>query len=246
MRFEINLASQPFQDVQRFIVRWGAILIALLVLTIVLVYSATSAFMSWRVSERRLDALRQQITERDMQRSNAERYLNRPENRQVRDRSQFLNSAFSRKAFSWTEIFTDLETLVPAQLRVLSIRPEVSDESQLMLRLSVSGTSRDAAVELVRRLEKSPHFASAAIDAETALMPAGTERDTVRFEISAVYVPSFARPRKSAADAKPATAGTAEEFPQKKKPAPAKRSPDSDGKPAVKPAQPMEVRNAGH
>ena len=224
MRFDINLASQPYQDVQRFLVRWGSLLIGLLVLTIVLVYAATASFLSWRVSERRLDALRQQIAERDQQRTNAERFLNRPENRQVRDRSQFLNAAFSRKAFSWTEIFSDLETLVPGKLRVLSIRPEVTEDNQLQLRLSVSGTARDAAVELVRRLEKSPHFTAASIDSETALMPSGSEHDTIRFDITALYIPSFARTRKGPADAERAEGPARESL---KKAAQAKEAPSA-------------------
>lgn len=246
MRLEINLASQPYHDVQRFLSRWGTALVVLLILTIVLAYSATSAFLSWRVAEQRLDVIRQQIAERDQLKASAEQFLNRPENRQVRERSQFLNNAIARKAFSWTEIFNDLETLVPPRLHVLSIRPEVNDDNELVLRLSVAGSSRDAAVELVRRLERSPHFAAAAIDTEVAVQPNGKETDVVRFEISALYVPNFVRQRKSAADAKQPPAVGADEAAAKQK-AVEKRAPGADaGAPAAKPAQRMEVRNAGH
>ena len=245
MRFEINLASQPYQDVQRFLSRWGAALVVLLILTIVLAYSATSTFLSWRVSEQRLNVLRHQIAEHDQQKASAEQYLNRPENRQVRERSQFLNSAIARKAFSWTEVFSDLETLVPPRLHVLSIRPEVNDDNQLLLRLRVAGSSRDAAVELVRRLERSQHFAVATIDTETALVPSGKDTDIVRFEISALYVPNFARPRKSAADAKSPADGTGEAAPKRKATEP-REAGAVEGKPAGKAVPRMEVRNAGH
>jgi Tfp pilus assembly protein PilN len=243
MRFEINLASQPYQDVQRFLLRWGAALVVLAIVTIGLAYTATSTFLSWRVAGQRVGVLRQQIARLDQQKAAAEQFLNRPENRQVRERSQFLNNAIARKAFSWTEVFNDLETLVPPRLHVVSIRPEVSDDNQLMLRLSVAGSARDAAVELVRRLEKSPHFAAAAIDAEIALQPSGRETDVVRFEISALYVPNFARPRSSAAgDKKPPVRDADASAPQ---PAGGGKKPAAMA-PAPKSAQHLEVRNVGH
>lgn len=233
MRFEINLASQPYLDVKRFILRWSLGLVVLLIVTVVLVYAATSAVLSWRITERRANVLRQQIAERDRQKKDAEGYLARPENREMRDRSQFLNSMIARKAFSWTEIFTDLETLVPARLHVLTLHPEVNEDNQLVLRLSVAGSSRDAAVELVRRMEHSPHFQSAQIDSESALLPLPGETDTVHFEISAVYIPDFARPQRMAA-------------------APAATSPEPTGAVATrstaapKPPRRPEGRHAGH
>jgi hypothetical protein len=59
--------------------------------------------------------------------------------------------------------------------------------------LSVAGTSREAAVELVRRLEKSPHFSQAQVQSEAMSQASQTNRDTIKFEISAIYLPAFAR-----------------------------------------------------
>jgi type IV pilus assembly protein PilN len=211
--------------------RWGLGLVVLLLVTVVLVYSATSALLSWRTTEKRAALLRQQIAERDHQKQDVEKFLGLPENREMRDRSQFLNGMIARKAFSWTEVFTDLETLVPARLHVLAIRPEVNEDNQLVLRLGVAGSSRDAAIELVRRLEHSPHFQSAQIDSESAVLPQPGQSDTVHFEISAVYIPDFARPQKVAAGASapPPTAAV---------------SPTSTA--VRKPPRPPEGRNAGH
>jgi len=53
---------------------------------------------------------------------------------------------------------TDLETVLPTGVQVLSIEPEVSADGKVAIRLRVSG-ARDRAVDLVRNLEKSRHFA---------------------------------------------------------------------------------------
>jgi type IV pilus assembly protein PilN len=243
MRFGINLATQPYQDVQRFLMRWGLAAVGLFILTIVLVYSATGAFLSWRVAEKRENSLRQQIAERDRQKLDAESYLNRPENREVRDRSQFLNNVIARKAFSWTEVFTDLENLVPARMHVLVLRPEVNQDNQLLLHINVAGSSRDAAIELVRRLEHSPHFHSAQIDSEAAIKAAQNQPDTARFDISAIYIPSFARPQKTATEGQPSSADATATSSSPQQRQPQRSSPGPAAKP---PEKRMEVRNAGH
>ena len=55
----------------------------------------------------------QQIAARDQQKAKAEEILNLPANRGTRDRAQFLNELFLRKAFSWTKVFEDLERVMP-------------------------------------------------------------------------------------------------------------------------------------
>ncbi len=197
MRFDINLASQRYEDVRRFFLRWQLALIALALLTAVLVYAAGSALVSWRATYKEDKYLRQQIAERDRQKSAVQSFLDRPENRDTRDRSQFLNALIARKAFSWTEVFNDLETLVPARLEVNSISPQVNQQGELEVRLMVIAPSHDVAVELVRRLEGSPHFTNAQLLSE-ARQEAQGKPPVVKFEISAVYIPLFARTQQQA------------------------------------------------
>lgn len=196
MRLDINLASQPYGDVQRFFFRWRVGLLLLAVLTVGLLFAAGTAFRSWRTTEERELYLRQQIADREGQKLAVEAFLNRPENRQTRNRSQFLNALFARKAFSWTEVFSDMETLVPARLHVVSITPKIDENNELELDLKVAGSSRDSAIELVRRLEQSPHFSAPRIKSE-ATSQASNQPPSVEFDIAAIYVPAFARPQKA-------------------------------------------------
>ncbi len=193
MRFDINLASQPYQDVQRFLVRWGVALFAVALVTAGLVYATTNAVMAWRVTERQQRHLRQQIADRDRQKAEVEAFLNRPENRDTVDRSRFLNLLLARKAFSWTEIFSDLEKVMPPKLKVVNIQPQINDDNQLELHLIVTGGAREGAIELVRRLETSPHFDRPEVRSETLRMAGPQNQPEEQFDITAIYVPRFAR-----------------------------------------------------
>ena len=186
MRLDINLATQPYQDASRFWRLWGGALAGMILLTLVLVYTAIAG---WSAAAKDRDLIRQrehEIAQRDQERQNAETLLSRPENRSTRDRSEFLNQLFERKAFSWTKVFEDLEQVMPPHLHVVAISPQMSPEDQLEIRLEVAGESRDRALELVRNMENSRHFQQTEIVQETdATAPASG--DNVRFEISALY-----------------------------------------------------------
>jgi type IV pilus assembly protein PilN len=188
MRVDINLATQPYQDAKQFWLRWGGALVVLGLLTLILVYSALTG---WIIARKDRDLIRQreaQIAARAQEKTQAEALLSRPENRSTRDRSQFLNELFQRKAFSWTKVFEDLERVMPPRLHVVSIRPEMGSEEELNIKLVVAGESRERALDLVRKMEASQRFQQTRIDQERA-ESGQVAGDNVQFDISAVYVP---------------------------------------------------------
>src|SRR3989442_12770692 len=188
MHVDINLASQPYQDARRFWLRWGGVLVALSLLTLILVYSALTGWVSARKDRDLIRQRQAQIAARDHEKTQAEALLSRPEHRNTRDRSQFLNDLFQRKAFSWTKVFEDLERVMPPRLHVVSIRPEMGSDAGMNIKLVDAAESRERALDLVRKMEASQRFQQTRIDQETAQsgQPAG---DNVQFDISAVYVP---------------------------------------------------------
>jgi type IV pilus assembly protein PilN len=188
MRLDINLATHPYEDVHRFWLRWGSALAGLSLVTLALIISA---LMGWRGAAKDRTLIRErehQIAARDQERVKAEALLNRPENRAVRDRSQFLNDLFEQKSFSWTQVFEDLEHVMPAHLHVVSIQPQTTQQHQLELKLMVAGDSRERALELVRNMENSQHFRQTQIEEEQVSRSA-TPGDNVQFTISSLYIP---------------------------------------------------------
>lgn len=189
MRLDINLATQPYEDLRQFTRRWLMLIAGSLVLALALSYAAFASWRHYKLVTR--DVTREQQTLERYQRQQAEdlAILNRPENRDVRAKSQFLNDLIRRKELSWTKIFVDLEKLLPPHLHVVSIRPEIKDD-QIQVNMSLAGTSREAATELVRRMENSATFRNAFVYTE-GYQSAGatTGPDTLKVQVSTVYVP---------------------------------------------------------
>jgi type IV pilus assembly protein PilN len=187
MRVDINLATQPYEDSGSLWMRWGTALAVLGLITLVLLYSVLAGWAAARKDRSLIAQREQQIAVRDQEKARAEAILNLPENRATRDRSQFLNDLFLRKAFSWTEVFQDLERVMPARLHLVSIQPAMAPGNQLEIKMMVAGESRERALELVRKMESSQRFQQTQIEEEQS-QSGLTPGDNVQFDISAVYV----------------------------------------------------------
>ena len=221
MRLDINLASQPYEDARQFWMRWGTALGALAVLTLVLLALDITGWMNARRDRAAISEKRAMIADRDQLRANAERILNLPQNRSTRDQSQFLNELIERKAFSWTRVLENLEKVMPPRVHLMSINPQLDEDNQLGLKMTVAGDSRDRAIELARRMEESRRFAQTNIVSEHSEKTTGG--DTEQFDIVAIYVPE---PLAAAAAAKTSKTSTTD---VKRKPPAKPKSAASNG-----------------
>jgi hypothetical protein len=185
MRVDINLATRAYEDAGEFWARWGLGVGALGLVTLVLMALAMRGWINAGRDRHNIQQLQQQIAQRDEERAKAQAYLDMSVNRSTRDQSQFLNGLIQRKAFSWTHVFEDLERVMPTSLHVVSLKPELNDQNQLLLEMKVAGDSRAAALELVHRMEGSSHFQG------TQMVQESQQENTagIAADIVAVYVP---------------------------------------------------------
>lgn len=191
MRLNINLATQPYEDARRFTAIWTGIIGALLVSAIVLSLLVYKRWHDYRQVSHAISVERTVLQDLDDKQTQGLAILNRAENQDVRQRSDFLNQLILRKEVSWTNIFTSLEKMMPPHLRVLAVQPSFKD-GQLIVSMQLGGDSRDRVAELVRRMEGSKIFRKAQIVNENESQ-AGSARqpqeDPMRFSVSAEYIP---------------------------------------------------------
>ena len=175
---------------------------------------------------------KQELSELNNEKAQAQAILNKPANRGIADQSEFLNELFARKSLSWTRIFSEMERIMPPNIHVVSMKPDYTLNNELVVHMVVATDSRDRAVELVKRMEKSSHFRGPQIVAEnvtTNSSDQGAGPGNIQFDIASVYVPADRRCRtrtrrnrrtqKNAAPAKSAgktpAAGTANHAPHR-------------------------------
>ena len=185
----INLASEPFRRDRPMLVASAALgiaLIALLGFQISTILAERHQAADIRVTIDRLNA-RLRTLSTEQAKLNATMRL--PQNAEVMERSLFLNTLIERKAISWSKIFSDLEKVLPYNVRLVSVRlPEVDSENAVLLDMLVGAKEIQPVLELLRKLEASPQFGPPEVPNS---MPPSQTDPFFRYHVSVRYAQKF-------------------------------------------------------
>ncbi len=187
MRLNINLASQKFEDVRQFYVRWSIAIGSAAALLLLLIGLAVMNYSSSSKSGQRIKELRGRIDSLQNERAAAERISNLPENHDVNLQKNYWNRQISRRRLSWTQLFNDLQKIMPARAYVSAVHPEITLDGRLKLTLLIKGDTHDNGLELVKKMEKSSSFRGAAISSEGSEKDQKTGMELFKFEIVTYY-----------------------------------------------------------
>jgi Tfp pilus assembly protein PilN len=190
MRLTINLASQKYEDVRKFYVRWGMAIGVSALLLLVLAGLAVRNFAKSSESGQRIKQLQAEIADLEKKRAAAEAVSNLPENHDVTQQKNYWNRQINRRQLSWTQLFNDLQRIMPARAYLSSVHPEVTLDNRLRLTLVVMGDTHDNGLELQKKMEKSERFRGPQITSETMQKQPKTEAQLFKFDIVTYYTPA--------------------------------------------------------
>src|SRR5262249_48158595 len=189
MRLNINLASRKYEEVRRFYLRWSVTLAVLAGLTVILATLAALSYSRSAQSGREIKDLQQKVAALQRQRDALIAIENRPENRDVAVQKNFWNAQIAKRKLSWTQLFNDLQKIMPNRAFLNSVKPELTRDNRLMLKLVIAGEKRDDARELQKRMEDSARFHAPHIDTETLEKGQKSAPPLWKFEIGTEYTP---------------------------------------------------------
>jgi type IV pilus assembly protein PilN len=198
MRITLNLASRPYIEFRPLYNRLRLWMLILALAGAFLGYLLHMQQNSAAAATAHVQSLQQHVRELQNQQQNYRNLMAEPKNAATLRQSEFLNTLFRRKAFSWTATMEDLETVLPSGVQVVSLQPLIRPNGKVILRLRVLGP-RDRGVDLIRNLEKSRYFASPRLASESLATQAGDNSNPgalntglpsyVNFDILADYRP---------------------------------------------------------
>src|SRR5688500_13470487 len=180
MRIPLNLSSEPFRRDRPMIVASvavGILMAGVLSMLIWLYFAERGEMADTREAIARLET---RVASMSAEQARLESILRQPQNAEVLERSIFLNSLLMRKGISWTRIFSDLESVMPYNVRLISVRPEVTAENEILLAMNVASAAREPVIEMIKRLETTPQFGAAAV---TGPVPPGQTEPVSRHRI---------------------------------------------------------------
>src|SRR4051812_2480496 len=112
------------------------------------------------------------------------RGLNPKELDDVSSAAREANALIGRRLFSWTDLLNRLETTLPDEVRITSMRPVIDKDGNITIQLNVVGRRVEDIDQFMERLEATGDFADAFSRDESA-----TEEGLRQASIEARYLP---------------------------------------------------------
>jgi hypothetical protein len=164
--FDLNLSTRPFPAYRALNVAFAGILIALIVLSVWQVagfrkYTRLGRSVHPQEQEVRVEA--ESLGQRVAQLGSR---LDKPESTAKLNEIDFLNHLIVRKDFSWTRLFATLEEMVPENVHLTNLTPDIAVNGSVTLHLGVQARSIADVTVFIKRVEMSPLFENVIVMAE--------------------------------------------------------------------------------
>jgi hypothetical protein len=153
-----NLATRPFYNERLVYLLMALAAIACLAVTI---YNTTRIFtLSRRSTDLAMAAQRDEGRARDLERQAAavRRDVSGPELESLAVAARQANALIDQRTFSWTELFNRIETTLPPDVMITSVRPDIQKEG-VWLSMVVVGRRVEDIDAFMEKLETTGVFA---------------------------------------------------------------------------------------
>jgi type IV pilus assembly protein PilN len=191
MKVRLNVATNPLQTHRKFLAVSGLTGVIAAIVCLALGWHVYSVRKSHEELRARAAAVRQEMVALMGQRDELENFFKEERNARLNQRSTFLNSLIDEESLNWTQMFMDLEKILPTGVRLVSIEP-AHDKGQVLVKLQVGAIDDEAKLKFLRALENSPAFKDVRVEHDTFSDPKEGTADMDRFhvQLTAVYVRS--------------------------------------------------------
>jgi type IV pilus assembly protein PilN len=191
MKVRLNVATNPLQTHRKFLAVSGLIGAVAGIVFLALGWHVYSVRKSNEASRARAESVRQEMVGLMREREELENFFKEEQNAKLNERSTFLNSLIDEQSLNWTQMFMDLEKILPTGVRLVSIEP-AHEKGKVQVRLHVGAISDEAKLKFLRALESSPAFKEVREVDERVSDPqqGGGDLDRLQIQLTAVYARS--------------------------------------------------------
>lgn len=98
--------------------------------------------------------------------------------------TRFINAKLAERAFSWSRLLDELESILVDDVRLVSVSPDFSDQGPIQLQMAFEAKAGDGMIRTINRMNADPQFRDAFPSNETV-----RDDGTYAFTLSAQYLP---------------------------------------------------------
>ena len=186
MRVRLNLATKPLESHRRFLAGAGLSAFVAAVLFVALgwhVYSVRKAATEVRA---RAEKIREEFARYEEERNELKRFFDQKTIKGLSDRSGFINGIIAVRSFNWTQMFMDLEHILPAGAHIISIEPK-QVSGYVELNLTFGAANDEVKLKFLHALETSKQFSEVKEQNEVPPTPGSNSSDMWVVRLSTFY-----------------------------------------------------------
>jgi len=185
----LNLASRPYRDYRPVY----AVVVLISLLTAFLMLNNIETWYRYKHDTRstsgKIDEIEAKIRQERQLQEIAQTRLRNLDLATLDAQTRFVNAKLAERAFSWSMLLDELESVLPADVRLVTVSPSFGPDGTISLALDYESKGPNGLTSTMNRMYADPQFSNPFPGIET-VNPAGG----YKFNLRVQYRPATAKP----------------------------------------------------
>jgi hypothetical protein len=180
----LNLASRPYRDYRPVY----AVVVAMSLLTAFLMLNNVETYYRYErdtsSTSGRIELLESKIRSERQRQEIAQRQLRNLDLATLDAQTRFINAKLTERAFSWSTLLDELESVLAQDVRLVSVGPKFNADGTIALALNFEAKGPMGMITTINRMNADPQFSNPFPAAESR-----NEDGSFNFNLSVQYRP---------------------------------------------------------
>ena len=185
----LNLAARPYRDYRPVY----AVVVVLSLLTAFLMLNNIETYYRYiheTKSTRAKIAQVEALTRTEKQKEEAAQgRVSRLDLKKLDQQTRFINAKLAERAFSWSRLLDELESILADDVRLVSVSPDFTQEGPITMQMDFEAKSGDGMITTINRMNQDAQFRDVFPRNETM-----RDDGTFTFSLNAKYLPETGQP----------------------------------------------------
>lgn len=181
----LNLAARPYRDYRPVY----AAVVALSLLTAFLMLNNIETYYRYihetKATRAKIAQVEEQARAEKAKEDTARQRVKGLDLATLDQQTRFINAKLAERAFSWSRLLDELESILADDVRLISVTPTFTINGPIHLSMNFEAKSGDGMITTINRMNADPQFKDAFPSNETA-----NDDGTYVFTLSADYMPN--------------------------------------------------------
>jgi len=180
----LNLAARPYRDYRPVY----AVVVTMSLLTAFLMLNNIETRYRYRhdtsATSGKIESIEAKIKQERQRQDIAQRQLRSLDLTTLDAQTRYVNAKLAERAFSWSTLLDELESVIPQDVRLVTVAPSFNPEGSIALALDFEAKGPIGMIATINRMNADPQFTNAFPDSEQMV-----EGGTYKFNLHVQYNP---------------------------------------------------------